>query len=109
MAERAKAESTNLEQRLGVPYNIKEATPPCYLRLARTTDDHVRRGIEMIQKFDYSRENPTRRIRLDVFQVCLCFHNRMQKDLERVSEEGQFLVVRSKSDSIFDTAGFEVV
>ena len=63
----------------------------------------------MIQKLDYSRENPTRRVRLGVFQVCLCLHNGVQEDLKRVSEEGQLLVVRSEDDSIIGAAGFEVM
>jgi len=63
----------------------------------------------MIQEFDDSRENPTRRVRLDVFQVRLCLHNGVQKDLERVSEEGQLLVVRSEGDSIIGATCFEVV
>ena len=63
----------------------------------------------MIQKLDYSRENPTRGICLGAFQIRLCLHNRVQKYFKRVSEEGQFLVVRSEGDGILGAAGFEIV
>jgi len=63
----------------------------------------------MIQELDYSGKNPTRRVRLNVFQVRLCLNNGVQKDLERVSEKGQFLVVRSEGDGIISAAGFEVM
>ena len=107
--ERTETETTNLEQSLGVPYNIKESTPPCHLRLACATYHYVQRGIEVIQKFDYSREDSTRWVRLDILQVRLRLHNGVQKDLKRVSEEGQFSVVRSEGDGIFYVVGFEVV
>jgi len=102
-------ETTNLEQRLRITYNIKEPTPPRHLRLTRTTYNHIQRGIEMIQKLDYSRENPVCGIHLDIFQVRLCLHNGVQKDFERVSEEGQFLVVRSEGDGVIGAASFEIM
>lgn len=102
-------ESTDLEQRLGIADNIKEPTPPRHLGLACATHHNVQCGVEMIQEFDYSWENPARGVCFNTFQVCLCLHDGMQEDFERVSKESQFFVVGSKYDSIFGVAGFEVV
>lgn len=103
------SETTNLEQCLGVANDIKEPTPPSHLRLACTAYHHVKRRVEMVQKLNHSRENAASWVGLDAFQICLCLHDCVKEDFKCMSEEGQFLVVRSKDDRLLSTAGFEVM